>query len=124
MLQTFAVRRSQRPPSRCRQPLRQPRLQYLQHLLRRCPQSRTWAMFVWVPAFLTACAAPPAPPSFRPSPPPANLAQLCDPGPNYPQLSAGETISFVDFLDIAQAREEEALRCRIRHRDLVEAWPK
>jgi hypothetical protein len=69
-----------------------------------------------------ACATPPA--SFRPSPPPASLAQPCYPGPPYPQLSGSETLPFADLLDLVQAREEAAAICRVRHRALVEAWPK
>lgn len=60
------------------------------------------------------------PPTIAPRlPPPADLAQLCEPGPAYPEADA----TLDEWRQILQARELAAADCRRRHGGLVEAWP-
>jgi hypothetical protein len=77
-----------------------------------------WAALLCLPFWLIGCGTP-APIARQIPPPPADLAEACGAGPDYPQ---GEVL-LADLLEVIRQREGAAADCRARHAALVKAWP-
>lgn len=74
-----------------------------------------WLTFLCLLPWSTACA-PLAPMVIRPEPPPAALAQACEPGPGWPD---GDVAPLGALIEIVRQREAAAAECRARHRGLA-----
>lgn len=78
-----------------------------------------WPLCLCLLASLSACSTS-APTRGQSSPPPAELATPCWPGPAWPE-EEGATLG--ELLEVVYQREAAAAECRARHRALVRAWP-
>lgn len=82
---------------------------------RRSARACRWLMSSSLLLLCAACATP-APQLVRPDPPPANLTQTCETGPEIPE---GDT-PLGELLDVWVGRESAAAVCRDRHGRLSE----